>query len=502
MFLFGDLIDDINTFQWLPFAETITVSLKGSDGEKRIAAKFRNAARNESAEVETHITLEANRPRLLPDVNLLSVDGREDAILLLIFDESIDNVSKEGFHLSLSNPANVRATVEFDNGNVKPILEGGKVVVQINPEQLDKILQLRGENLLQAEIQMEIAENSVHDAAEKGNLSNADSKGVITILQMSPLTQADLAFKAFSPNGDEVKDAISISYALSSDAIVRVLVKDQNDEQVDQLINEIQPANTPLVATWDGKSSDDIKSPEGIYTMEIVILDPLINVPITVKSWQLLVDNTPPEIVKVSPADGRDIVGQPKIAVHAIDPGVVASGVDTVLMRLKTGEELPLQESVAEEFDAQAMSEAQEFMIPEGGQLNLPLGEQKITFRAVDVAGNESGPMTVNYMLVATHAMSIMNYPNPFAPGHRTTIKYVLGQDAQSGMIRIYDAAGELVFFKELKDDERSSDQEYELPWNGTDLFGNPLARGIYFCELRVTIAGNSHREQHKIAVW
>lgn len=67
------------------------------------------------------------------------------------------------------------------------------------------------------------------------------------------------------------------------------------------------------------------------------------------------------------------------------------------------------------------------------------------------------------------------NYPNPFNP--RTTIRYKVPVDGQVA-VRIYDLEGRVV----RTIDERTHDAgEYEVPWDGHDDLGRPVASGVYF---------------------
>jgi hypothetical protein len=70
------------------------------------------------------------------------------------------------------------------------------------------------------------------------------------------------------------------------------------------------------------------------------------------------------------------------------------------------------------------------------------------------------------------------NYPNPFNP--TTTIQYEVPQQSQI-RISIYDVLGRKV--KTLIN-RTSQPGTFELTWDGTDEFQNPVAGGVYFCGL------------------
>lgn len=72
------------------------------------------------------------------------------------------------------------------------------------------------------------------------------------------------------------------------------------------------------------------------------------------------------------------------------------------------------------------------------------------------------------------------NYPNPFNP--TTTISYEVSGDADV-QISIYDARGSLV--TRLVDEHRVAGS-YRVVWDGSDISGQPVASGLYFCRMMV----------------
>ena len=72
----------------------------------------------------------------------------------------------------------------------------------------------------------------------------------------------------------------------------------------------------------------------------------------------------------------------------------------------------------------------------------------------------------------------LQNYPNPFNPS--TTISYDLSEQAVV-KLTVYDIQGHQI--TTLQNDLKAPGN-YELPWNGSDQFGNRVATGMYFCRL------------------
>jgi len=131
--------------------------------------------------------------------------------------------------------------------------------------------------------------------------------------------------------------------------------------------------------------------------------------------------------------------------------------------------------------------------------LNLPVGSQRLTVGVRDAAGNETR-MELTYQ-VSGAALSLVNYPNPVKSGNPLRLKYVLDQGASEGKIMVFDAAGEVVYFNELQSNQLAPGFEHLVEWDGKDLMGNPLPRGVYFALLSVETAEGTQKARHKIAV-
>ena len=73
------------------------------------------------------------------------------------------------------------------------------------------------------------------------------------------------------------------------------------------------------------------------------------------------------------------------------------------------------------------------------------------------------------------------NYPNPFNP--ETTIKYSLDNTAaEQTTLFIYNSLGQVV--KRLVNSPQSAGS-YEVRWTGRDDYGNSVASGIYYYQLK-----------------
>ncbi|MCZ6678619.1 MAG: hypothetical protein O7E52_15390, partial [Candidatus Poribacteria bacterium] len=486
MFVSGDVVDDTNTFQWISFRESLVVNLAGPDGEKTVSVRFRSTARNESQSTDAKITMDTSRPRLLGIINLLEDADREGGIIVLSFDEDIFEIVPDQFHLDLSNPFRSGDVVRFDGVNVPAEINFGKVILTLSAEQLRSVLDLQGSNPTQSVIRGSLAEDSARDSVQKNNPPATDVP--VQIQRLARLAQTSFQNTAFSPNGDGSQDTLQMAYTLSAGGFVTIEILDGDRVVVATLRNEFQPAGFTDNVVWDGRDQDDKSVPEGLYQFRISIFDTGLGLPIGLENEDIILDNQSPEIVEVFPQDGQTIIGTTQFRVITQDGGSVPSGVADVILEV-AGQRIPL-----------VSSEPGIHELPPGTQLNLPEGQQQVTFSVSDGAGTETR-QTLNYLVAFSAPLSFINYPNPVRSGQELNLRYVLEGNASEGNIRIFDAEGGLVFFKELAGTELNAGTHPDIRWNGQDLFGNPLPRGVYFALLQVEVGGDTQKVKHKIAV-
>ncbi|MFQ6040710.1 MAG: FlgD immunoglobulin-like domain containing protein [Candidatus Poribacteria bacterium] len=515
MFIAGDVVDDTNTFQWIPFAPEIVVNLAGGDGEKNIKVKFRDAAMNETENAEIQVTLELSKPRLLPGANLIQPDGLETAYLVLSFDEPIGNVSKKDFYVDLQNPNKLEEHLELNTSEVEPMVDENRVVIQFTEEQMDILKSWNvkdGDGKIPDEIWVQIPENSVFDLVGNGNLSDNGKPSIAHFTRPAFLQQAVLATLEFSPNGDGVKDEATILYALNRDSEVTVKVEDWRKHLIRQWERTLQLMGITHELKWDGKKEDGSDCPDGVYTIIVESVEPLTGASVIAKTFNVILDTTPPQIIDKKPLPGGRIASETEIAIEVVDKSEnqAASGIDEQNVYLifdnNPEQTFPLTKTP----DAEGMSPLSEAkgkytLFP--GQFILESRKHIVTFHVADKAGNYTEEIA-EYTVATTGAsplLQLMNYPNPFKPGGSTTIRYVLNDAVKSAVMCIYDAGGNLVLLKEMQaGDELLQPGEHRIFWDGTDLFGELLARGVYFCEFRVVTKdkGDTTKKLHKIAVW
>ncbi|MFN4082741.1 MAG: C25 family cysteine peptidase [Bacteroidia bacterium] len=128
---------------------------------------------------------------------------------------------------------------------------------------------------------------------------------------------------------------------------------------------------------------------------------------------------------------------------------------------------------------------------------NLTDGLHTIKVQATDGAGNEAGTdayETEFNVITKSTITHFYPYPNPFTTHTRfvfTLTGSVLPDDL---MIRIYTVSGKLV--KEINKQEfgsiRIGNNISEYAWDGTDMFGDRLANGVYLYQVLTRINGKN----------
>ncbi len=90
-----------------------------------------------------------------------------------------------------------------------------------------------------------------------------------------------------------------------------------------------------------------------------------------------------------------------------------------------------------------------------------------------ELENSENKPIANSFEIIG-------NYPNPFNP--TTTIRFQVNDNIfENASIRVYNAIGQLICVLHI---EIRGAGTYEISWNGTDSFGNPVASGVYLYSL------------------
>ncbi len=502
VFIAGDVVNDDRTFEWIAFEldesdptdeMRVSVNLRGTDGEKKVKAIFRDKARSESSEAEASVTLELKRPELAKSCRIIQNDDEPPlAYLVLQFDEPIEKVEPRDFMVVLRDKADPKNFVQIDGTSTVPILSKDTVMVDISAEQLDEIRQWQPMTFAYSYIQAEISENAVFDLADKGNLSNERTPADVYFALPDLSIQMGVGPSSFSPNADDVKDNLVIAYSPARTSDVTIRIVNLQKETVREWQVEDQTGRLTYSVEWNGKKPDGSTYPDGEYT--VIIMSSEVGAAGFAYGLKqnFTIDTSAPQIVDIRPWEGAEVPVLFRATVSISDTPKT-SGIESVYITVLGDVEskFPLVKSKTEG----------EYVLPATSELVLPPGDQDVTFHVVDMAGNEA-EKTLTYTVVPEieARLSIMNFPNPFPPGDTTNVRYSLPEEARNGEIAIYDGGGDMVFFKELTAGELERG-EHTFQWDGRDMFGNILARGIYFCRLHVDMETEDESEVHKIAV-
>jgi hypothetical protein len=119
------------------------------------------------------------------------------------------------------------------------------------------------------------------------------------------LTGFTASAPAFSPNGDGVSDALSVSFALSQPVPIRLEVK-KGATLVASVSSAAAPAG-PVTLTWDGTAAG-VRVPDGAYSVVVTVTDALGEVPYTIPT---AVDTTPPVLTLLDRATLRFQLSEP-----------------------------------------------------------------------------------------------------------------------------------------------------------------------------------------------
>lgn len=118
---------------------------------------------------------------------------------------------------------------------------------------------------------------------------------------------------------------------------------------------------------------------------------------------------------------------------------------------------------------------------------NLEEGKHKIKVRAWDIANNSAEGYT-EFVVAKSEEVAlehVLNFPNPFMDNTAFQFEHNLPNQLVDIQIRIFTVSGNLVKTIEqqmMTEGTRVTD----IKWNGTDDFGDQLARGVYLYKVEV----------------
>lgn len=128
-------------------------------------------------------------------------------------------------------------------------------------------------------------------------------------------------------------------------------------------------------------------------------------------------------------------------------------------------------------------------------------GTYQLRIQATDLSGNESGSYdyVVRFKVITTSAIThVLNYPNPFSTSTRFVFELTGHEIPDDLRIEIFTVTGKLVrvIDKYELGPVRIGRNISDFAWDGTDMYGDRLANGVYF--YRVTARINGSVMQHR----
>jgi flagellar hook assembly protein FlgD len=125
--------------------------------------------------------------------------------------------------------------------------------------------------------------------------------------------------------------------------------------------------------------------------------------------------------------------------------------------------------------------------------------------KAISAEGVSTSEAASFSIVLPISISGVINYPNPFNPNkEKTKIRYRLGGEADSVVIRIYDITGALVV--ELDGETRGEgasiwDKYNDVQWDGRNGRGDTVKNGVYPFEVRVSSGDKKVSGRGKIVV-
>jgi len=128
-------------------------------------------------------------------------------------------------------------------------------------------------------------------------------------------------------------------------------------------------------------------------------------------------------------------------------------------------------------------------------------GKYQLRIQAKDISNNESGALDyrINFEVINRATVTnVYNYPNPFSTSTRFVFTLTGKEIPDDFRIQIFTITGK--FVREIGLDELGNvhvgNNISQFAWNGTDMYGDKLANGVYF--FKVIARLNSETIEHR----
>lgn len=136
------------------------------------------------------------------------------------------------------------------------------------------------------------------------------------------------------------------------------------------------------------------------------------------------------------------------------------------------------------------------------GTISFPLediepGLHTMKVKAFDIANN-SAEGIIEFVVVENSdgkLTRVLNYPNPFTTNTSFWFEHDLNDLSISSMVNIYTISGKLVRQLQASSISRNG-QVRDVQWNGTDEYGNRLAKGVYLYKIVASDSTGSNQRE------
>mgnify|MGYP003791063033 CR=1 FL=1 len=136
-------------------------------------------------------------------------------------------------------------------------------------------------------------------------------------------------------------------------------------------------------------------------------------------------------------------------------------------------------------------------------------GQYRLRIQATDMSGNESGSYdyAISFeVITASSITNMLNYPNPFSTSTRFVFELTGSEIPDDFSIEIFTVTGKLVKVIDLAElgGIHIGRNITDYAWDGTDMYGDRLANGVYFYRVKARINRQSvdHRQSGADAYW
>jgi len=222
--------------------------------------------------------------------------------------------------------------------------------------------------------------------------------------------------------------------------------------------------------------------PEGSYEVQVLPRDRVGNIG-SVRTFSLIVDNTPPQLT----LEG------------SWEP---VTQLNTLTVRGKVADQNPCRLNIFDNNYKVASLDLNNATFSK--EIRLSPGNNYLLVEAVDLAGNKTAQTFMMKAQISSYAVLLKdckNGPNPFSSLTGTMyFSYTLNSppvDPVNLKIYVYDLTGRLLWKKEISNSPASDN----IPWDGTNPFGNKLSNGVYPYFISVSAGDQREIRRGKIVV-